>query len=511
MTQTAKITLTATAAALLAAGVTLTTTATGFTLPALFKDKTASTATADAGGGAPAPVAQAVQAATAAAPVVAMPATQLPNYRAIVQTQGPAVVGITVAGLHKVGNADMDGDAPAARGDEDPFFRFFRGIPGLRMPPQGPQPFRGQGSGFIISADGLVLTNAHVVRDAKQVTVKLSDRREFSAQVLGSDPATDIAVLKVDAKGLPTVQLGDPKQVQVGDYVLAIGAPYGFEQTATQGIVSAKGRSLPGESVVPFIQTDAAVNPGNSGGPLFDASGRVVGVNAQIYSQSGGFQGLAFSIPVDVALKVKDQIVAHGKVEHVRLGVTLQDLSAPLATSFGLNAPDGALVSSVQPGSAAAKAGLKAGDVITAVDGEPVRVAGDVSSRVGLARPGDKLKLELWRDKNRVSETVSLGRAERDRQEASAAPEGGSLGLALRPLERQELRGSGLAHGLLIERVTGPAQLAGVQPGDVLLALNGKPVQDVEEVRAALKSSPKQVALLVARDGQQIFVPVRLG
>jgi serine protease Do len=349
------------------------------------------------------------------------------------------------------------------------------------------------------------------VRDAKQVTVKLSDRREFAAQVLGSDPATDIAVLKVDAKGLPAVQLGDPKQVQVGDYVLAIGAPYGFEQTATQGIVSAKGRSLPGESVVPFIQTDAAVNPGNSGGPLFDASGRVVGVNAQIYSQSGGFQGLAFSIPVDVALKVKDQIVAHGKVEHARLGVTLQDLSAPLAASFGLGAPDGALVASVQPGSAAAKAGLKAGDVITAVDGEPVRVAGDVSSRVGLARPGDKLKLELWRDKNRVSETVSLGRAERDRQEASAAPEGGSLGLALRPLERQELRGSGLDHGLLIERVTGPAQLAGVQPGDVLLALNGKPVQDVEEVRAALKSSPKQVALLVARDGQQIFVPVRIG
>ena len=504
MTQTAKITLTATAAALLAAGVTLTTTASGWTLPHLFKDKAA-----DAGGGAPA-----VMAAPATAPVapaVALPANTLPNYRAIVQTQGPAVVGITVAGLHKIGNADMDDDAPAARGEEDPFFRFFRGIPGLRMPQQGPQPFRGQGSGFIISGDGLILTNAHVVRDAKQVTVKLSDRREYAAKVLGSDPATDIAVLKVDASGLPTVQLGDPKQVQVGDYVLAIGAPYGFEQTATQGIVSAKGRSLPGDSVVPFIQTDAAVNPGNSGGPLFDGSGRVIGVNAQIYSQSGGFQGLAFSIPVDVALKVKDQIVAHGKVEHARLGVTLQDLSAPLAASFGLNAPDGALVSSVQPGSAAAKAGLKAGDVITGIDGEPVRVAGDVSSRVGLARPGDKLKLELWRDKSRVSETVALGRADKDTQEASAAPEGGKLGLALRPLERQELRGSGLDHGLLIEGVTGPAQLAGVQPGDVLLALNGKPVQSVEQVRDAMKSAPKQVALLVARDGQQIFVPVRLG
>ncbi|MBL8276769.1 MAG: Do family serine endopeptidase [Pelomonas sp.] len=510
MTRTAKTALTATAAALLGAGVTLSTTASGWGLPGWLQAKTPSTATATGDAPAsPTPTAVAAAAAVATAPAVALAPAQLPNYRGIVQTQGPAVVGITVAGLHKA-SAEDDGDARGL--DNDPFFRFFRGVPGLRMQPPGAQPFRGQGSGFIISSDGLVLTNAHVVRDAKQVTVKLSDRREFSAKVLGSDPATDIAVLKLDATGLPTVQLGDPRQVQVGDYVLAIGAPYGFEQTATQGIVSAKGRSLPGDSsVVPFIQTDAAVNPGNSGGPLFDASGRVVGVNAQIYSQSGGFQGLAFAIPVDVALKVKDQIVAHGKVEHARLGVTLQDLSAPLAASFGLNAPDGALVSSVMPDSAAAKAGLKAGDVITALDGEPVRVAGDVSSRVGLARPGDKLKLEIWRDKSRLSETVSLGRADKDTQEASAAPERGSLGLALRPLERQELRGSGLDHGLLIERVTGPAQLAGVQPGDVLLALNGKPVKDIDQVRDAMKDKPKQVALLVSRDGQQIFVPVRLG
>lgn len=509
MTRTAKTALTATAAALLGAGVTLSTTASGWGLPGWLQAKSPSTVSAT--GDAPASAtATAAAAAVTAAPAGALPAPALPNYRAIVQTQGPAVVGITVAGLHKASAEDDGGDARSF--DNDPFFRFFRGMPGLRMQPPSAQPFRGQGSGFIISSDGLVLTNAHVVRDAKQVTVKLSDRREFSAQVLGSDPTTDIAVLKLDAKGLPTVQLGDPKQVQVGDYVLAIGAPYGFEQSATQGIVSAKGRSLPGDSsVVPFIQTDAAVNPGNSGGPLFDAAGRVVGVNAQIYSQSGGFQGLAFAIPVDVALKVKDQIVAHGKVEHARLGVTLQDLSAPLAASFGLNAPDGALVSSVVPDSAAAKAGLKAGDVITAMDGEPVRVAGDVSSRVGLARPGDKLKLEIWRDKNRLTETVSLGRADKDPQEASAPAERGSLGLALRPLERQELRGSGLDHGLLIERVTGPAQLAGVQPGDVLLALNGKPVKDIEQVREAMKGSPKQIALLVSRDGQQIFVPVRLG
>ncbi|MFG6467591.1 Do family serine endopeptidase [Roseateles sp. BYS87W] len=521
MTRNTKTALTATAAALLAAGVTLTTTASGWTLPTWLQNKAPSSAPATGDGPARlTPTAAAVAAVTApAAPVAPLPPGQTPNYRAIVQTQGPAVVGITVAGLHKAsnnasGNDDGEGAGSAAMPglENDPFFRFFRGVPGLRMQPRSAQPFRGQGSGFIISTDGLILTNAHVVREAKQVTVKLSDRREFSAQVLGSDPATDIAVLKVDAKNLPTVQLGDPKQVQVGDYVLAIGSPYGFEQSASQGIVSAKGRSLPGDSnVVPFIQTDAAVNPGNSGGPLFDAAGRVVGVNAQIYSQSGGFQGLAFSIPIDVALKIKDQIVAHGKVEHARLGVTLQDLSAPLASSFGLEAPDGALVSSVVPGSAAAKAGLKAGDVITAIDGEPVRVAGDVSSRVGLARPGDKLRLELWRDKTRLNETVPLGRADKDVQEASAAPQGGQLGLALRPLERQELRSAGLDRGLLVERVTGPAQLAGVQPGDVLLALNGKPVDNVEQVREALKSKPASVALLVARDGQQIFVPVRLG
>jgi serine protease Do len=449
------------------------------------------------------------QTAAATLPAAPLPAGQLPDFRAIVRSQGPAVVGVTVAGLRNVDDAMPGGDE--AGPDQDPFFRFFRGIPGLRLPPHEALPFRGQGSGFIVSADGLILTNAHVVRDAKQVTVKLSDRREFAAKVLGSDPQTDIAVLKVDASGLPTVALGDARSVQVGDWVMAIGAPYGFEQTATQGIVSAKGRSLPGDSTVPFIQTDAAVNPGNSGGPLFDAGGRVIGVNAQIYSQSGGFQGLAFSIPLDVALNVKDQIVAHGHVEHARLGVTLQDLSAPLAASFGLKAPNGALVASVVPGSAAAQAGLKAGDVITTIDAQPVQVAGDVSSRVGLARPGDHLALGVWRDKAGTELAVTLGRAEPERSTAAAKTEGGQLGLAVRPLDREELRRAGLDHGLLIEQVAGPAQFAGVQPGDVLLALNGKPVSRVEQVREALRSHPKQVALLVSRDGQQIFVPVRAG
>jgi serine protease Do len=493
----------------LVAGVTISG-ADALTLPSWMKrDKEA-----------PAVVAQAAPATAAAAPLAAAPAVlgaaQVPNYRALVQTYGPAVVGVTVSGLRQAGDDEGDDDQPAAGPPmDDPFFRFFRGVPGFRMPPgygnQGAQPFRGQGSGFIVSADGVILTNAHVVRDAKQVTVKLSDRREFAAKVLGSDPVTDVAVLKVDARNLPTVALGDSKQVQVGDWVLAIGSPFGFEQTATQGIVSAKGRSLPGDSYVPFIQTDAAVNPGNSGGPLFDAGGRVIGINSQIYSRSGGFQGLAFAIPVDVALRVKDQIVAKGRVDHARLGVTLQDLSAPLAESFGLDAPSGALVASVGKDSAAAKAGLKAGDVIVAVDGQQVQTAGDVSSRVGMAAPGEKLQLKVWRDKSAQEISVALGAAAKGARETLAQAEGGQLGLAVRPLQREERRAVGVDHGLVVEQASGPAAEAGIQRGDVVLALNGRAVHSVEQVSDALKAHPRQVALLILRDGQQIFVPVPLG
>ncbi|NLZ42553.1 MAG: Do family serine endopeptidase [Comamonadaceae bacterium] len=490
------------AAAALAIGGTSLSMAEAWTLPAWMRPQASSQASAGT------VVASAAPTAAAPAPIAPLPAGSMPNYRAIVKAEGPAVVGVTVSGLRQPDGAD----GPSL--DNDPFYRFFRGLPGFpggRLAPPGAQPFRGQGSGFIVSPDGLILTNAHVVRDAKQVSVKLSDRREFTAKVLGSDTATDIAVLKIDAKGLPTVTLGDSKAVQVGDYVLAIGAPYGFAQSATQGIVSAKGRSLPGDSVVPFIQTDAAVNPGNSGGPLFDAGGRVVGINAQIFSQSGGFQGLAFAIPIDVALGIKDQIVTHGRVEHARLGVMLQDLSAPLADSFGLKAPDGALVSSVAKGSAAAAAGLKAGDVITQIDGRDVQTAGDVSTRVGMARPGERITLGVWRDKARHELQVALGKAEADKSSTVAGNEGGALGLAVRPLDKNELREAGVDHGLLVEQAQGPAQLAGVQAGDVLLAVNGKPARSVDQVRDALRDHPRHVALLVARDGQQIFIPVDLG
>jgi serine protease Do len=443
------------------------------------------------------------------APVLAP--TQAPNYRAIVRQWGPSVVGITVEGTRKTAWGDSNGGDSAS----DPFFQFFRGLPGFRMqvPHALEQPFRGQGSGFVVSGDGLILTNAHVVRDAQEVTVKLADRRELKAKVLGADPATDIAVLRADVKGLTAVSFGDPKSLQVGDYVLAIGAPFGFEQSATAGIVSAKGRSLPGDSFVPFIQTDVAVNPGNSGGPLFDAAGNVVGINAQIYSQTGGYQGLSFAIPIDVALHAKDQIVATGHASHARLGVLIQDLNQGLAESFGLSRPDGALISSVDPDSPAAAAGLKAGDVITQVDGSPVERGGDLSTRIGMDAPGTRVTLKVWRDHAAREMSVKLGKAEPESnlQAAAGGDEHGQLGLALRPLTAQERSAAGLDHGLVVEQASGPAARAGMQPGDVVIGINGQSAKTVEQVRNVVRERPKTVALLIERDGQKIFVPVQLG
>ncbi|CAN5668502.1 DegQ family serine endoprotease [soil metagenome] len=470
------------------------------------------------------PAAVATPAMAAAVPALAgsslsQSSTAAPNYREIVQQSGPAVVGVTVAGTHKA-TAEDSGLPPGA--ESDPFFQFFRGLPGQQGRGQqgrpgrgqGEAPFRGQGSGFIISSDGLILTNAHVVRDAKEVTVKLSDRREYSAKVLGADTATDIAVLRIEAKGLPIVRLGNPKNLEVGDPVLAIGSPFGFEQTATQGIVSAKGRSLPGDAFVPFIQTDAAVNPGNSGGPLFDGSGSVVGINAQIYSQSGGYQGLSFAIPIDVALKVKDQIVTSGKASHARLGVVIQDLNQTLAESFGLPKPDGALVSNVAADTPAAKAGLKAGDVITQVNGEPIIRSGSLSSRIGLSSPGDKVKLTVWREGSARDMDVTLATVQ-DSEKTAASKDAnvqpGSLGLSLRSLTKDERAQVHVEQGLVVEDVAGPAARAGIQEGDVLLAVNGKPLDSVEQLRGVLQGKPKSVALLVVRDGERIFVPVNLG
>ena len=443
----------------------------------------------------------------------------LPDFSQITAQYGPAVVNISVTGSTKTSN-----DQPAAgRGQRDdpfgndPFFEFFRRFqqgPGQGQGTPRETPTRGQGSGFIVSADGIILTNAHVVRDAREVMVKLTDRREFLAKVLGADPKTDVAVLKIEAKNLPTVILGKTSDLKVGEWVLAIGSPFGFENTVTAGVVSAKGRSLPDDSAVPFIQTDVAVNPGNSGGPLFNTRGEVVGINAQIYSRTGGYQGLSFAIPVDLALKIKDQIVAHGKVEHARLGVVVQEVNQALADSFKLDRPEGALVSSVEKGGPADKAGLLPGDVIRKVDGRAVVSSGDLPAVIGLAAPGDKLQLEIWRKGATLQIGARLGNASDKAVQTASTDEGvprGRLGLALRALRPDELRAAGMDSGLVVENATGAAASAGVEAGDVLIAVNGTAVKSVEQVRAAVGKSDKSVALLIQRGDEKIFVPVRLG
>jgi serine protease Do len=375
-------------------------------------------------------------------------------------------------------------------------------------------PTRGQGSGFIVSTDGIILTNAHVVRGATDVSVKLTDRREFSAKVLGSDPKTDIAVLKIDAKNLPTVTTGNIQDLRVGEWVLAIGSPFGFENTVTAGVVSAKGRSLPDDSAVPFIQTDVAVNPGNSGGPLFNTRGQVIGINSQIYTRTGGYQGLSFAIPIDLALKVKNQIVATGKVEHARLGVVIQEVNQALADSFNLDKPEGALVSSVEKGGPADKAGLEVGDVIRKIDGKTIRSSGDLPAIISLSAPGDKVDLEVWRKGASRDITASLGSAKENAQQVAssdAQANQGRLGLALRPLQPDERQAAGAPNGLVVEAVAGAAERAGIAPGDVVLAVNGTPVKDVAQVRAIVAKSSKSVALLIQREGDKIFVPIRLG
>jgi serine protease Do len=507
---------------LLGAGVAVMGTAGALDLPSWLRHSNASTVTAPGGGGTSAAIAaaatgQQVAPTPVTPPLPALPPGTAPNYRAIVQEFGPAVVHVSVEGTHKPTAEEVQEQGGIS--PDDPLFRFFRGMPGRPQVQRGgqaaEQPFKGLGSGFIIGADGLILTNAHVVKEAKDVTVKLQDRREYVAKVLGVDTATDIAVLKIDAKNLPIVRFGQPSKLMVGDYVLAIGAPYGLDQTATSGIISAKGRSLPSENnenFVPFLQTDAAVNPGNSGGPLFDAAGNVIGINSQIYSRTGGFQGVSFAIPIDVALTIKDQIVATGHATHARLGVSIQPLTQDLAESFGLERPDGALVSTVAPNSAAAKAGLKSGDVITKVNGEAIQEPGMLSSRVGLSRPGEKVTLEVWRDKKLETVVATLG-ASTDKLDVAKGGEAGSgekLGLALRPLNRDEKGEVGSA-GLVVENADGAAAKAGVEQGDVLLAVNGKPVASVDDVKAILATKPKRVALLIWRDGSRIFFPVNLG
>src|SRR5579863_8553333 len=456
---------------------------------------------------------------TPAAPAVNL-AAQLPDFSAMVQRWGPAVVNIAVVtkatpALEQGDDEDSDDDSgqgPGAQpnpfGPNSPFAPFFRG-----QPFQGkPAPVRGEGSGFIIRSDGVILTNAHVVNGATDVTVRMTDRREYTAKVIGVDTKSDIAVIKIPANNLPTVKLGDSHDLRVGEWVLAIGAPFGFENSATAGIVSAKGRTLD-SGYVPFIQTDVPINPGNSGGPLFNMKGEVIGINSQIYSRSGGYMGVSFAIPIDVAMQVGQQLQASGHVTRGKLGVEIQNVNQGLADSFGLPQPEGALVSSVEKGGPAERAGIEPGDVIVKLNGQLLRDSTELPVQIAGITPGTSVDLEIWRNHATRDVSVKLGTLEDQRTAANVGEhtEGGKLGLAVRPLTVEEQRQANTHHGLVVERASGPAADAGIQAGDVVLAANGAPVDNAEELRGAVEKSKGHVARLIQRGDTRLFVPVRVG
>jgi serine protease Do len=437
--------------------------------------------------------------------------TGLPDFSGLVADEGPAVVNISVVEKpQKFSN--MGGEQG---GDEDPLSQFFHrfSVPN----PEHMPPAHGIGSGFIITSDGYVLTNAHVVADASEVTVKLTDRREFRAKVVGVDKRSDVALIRIPATGLPTVRFGDPARIRPGQWAIAIGSPFGFENSVTAGVISAVGRPLPddnGTSFVTFIQTDAAVNPGNSGGPLFNLDGQVVGINSQIYSRTGGYMGMSFAIPIDVALNVKDQLMKNGKVNRSRIGVAVQDIGQQLAQTFGLTTPHGALISSVEPQSPGERAGLKPGDVITSVNGRQIDHSYDLPTVISQLPPGSEAHLGVWHDRKAIDVSVKTVLLEDTPAQAArngAEDGGGKLGLAVRPLdpsEQQELH----THGrLVVEDVTGPALAAGLQAGDVVLGVNGSGVSTVADLKREVARAGHTVALLIQREDAQIYIPVDIG
>jgi serine protease Do len=446
-------------------------------------------------------------------------AKALPDMAGLAARFSPSVVNVSIRGTHRVSTAPEAAGAPAGAASEPEdadsmaeFLRRFQQRFG-GLPPELRLPVQGEGSGFIVREDGVVLTNAHVVKDADEVTVRLTDRREFSAKVLGTDALTDIAVLKIEAHGLPAAALSPPHAIRAGDWVLAIGSPFGFESTVTAGVVSAPRRTLPDDPAVPFIQTDAAINPGNSGGPLINMAGEVIGINSQIYSRTGGYQGLSFAIPIELAQRVAQQILATGHVRHARLGVHVQEVDQTLAEAFRMPRPTGALIDDVQKGSSAERAGLRSGDVLMGMGGQTIEYAGDLAAFIGIALPDQSVSIDVWRAGAKVTVQALM-----DGPEAPAAPRPAAnpsfadtrLGLALRPLRPDEAGETGSRLGLVVEAVSGAAERAGVMPGDLLLAIDGEPVSTVAQATLAANWSGRSVALLVQRAGRKVFLPVRL-
>ena len=451
-------------------------------------------------------------------------ARELPDFTELVEKNGAAVVNISTTQVIK-GNR---GGSPMPFDEDDPaaelFRRFFPGqVPGVPGQ-QREYKSRSLGSGFIISGDGHILTNAHVVDGADEVTVKLTDKREFKAKVLGADKRTDVALIKIEAINLPVARLGEPAKLKVGEWVVAIGSPFGFENTVTAGIVSAKGRSLTQENYVPFIQTDVAINPGNSGGPLFNMKGEVVGINSQIYSRSGGFMGLSFAIPIDLALDIQGQLKAKGKVSRGRLGVVIQEVSKELAESFGMAKPQGALVASIEKGAAADKAGIEPGDIILKFDGKLIAESGDLPRVVGSTKPGSKVAVQVWRKgaTRELSATVSempdedgvVRHARRGGKSAEPAV-ANRLGLVLSAPSAEQRRALGLQHGLIVEDVRNGGTRTDLRPGDIILSVISKgsqtDVKSIQQFNELLSGFDKAatITLLVRRGDAQTFITIK--
>lgn len=443
--------------------------------------------------------------ATELAPQATVATTQLPDFVQLVEKYGKGVVNIsTVREARVIEGADPFGfDERHA----EIFRRFGFPIPfgGPRQEPER----RGTGSGFIISADGLILTNHHVVDGADEIKVRLTDNREFTGKVLGSDAKTDIAVVKIEAKDLPYLTMGNSDELKVGEWVAAIGSPFGLDNTVTSGIVSAKSRKLPSDQYVPFIQTDVAVNPGNSGGPLFNMKGEVVGINSQIFSTSGGFMGLSFAIPSNLAMQIKDQLVKNGKVTRGRIGVVIQSVTQDLAESFGLKTPQGAIVSQVEKDGPAAKAGLQEGDIITAVNGKTIDDSVDMPVIIGSMAPGSTAKLSVIRNNKNMTIDVTVEEAKSEGfTQSGKATAANKLGVTVRPLNAEE-QAKAETEGLLVTESTGAARKAGIREGDIIVNVNGVKIAKTEDLAKVLEKNKNLRVLVQRRDGR-IFIPVRL-
>jgi len=460
-----------------------------------------------------------VGATTLFAPAIgAQPGRGLPDFTELYEQQGPTVVSIDVTQtVRRSQLPDLS--------EDDPFYEFFRRFGQVPRGRERPRDLEQQsvGSGFILSSDGYVLTNAHVVDDASEVLVRLTDKREFKAKVIGSDKRSDVAVLKIDATGLPKVTIGDPDKLKVGEWVAAIGKPFGLENTITAGIVSAKGRELPNENLVPFIQTDVPINPGNSGGPLFNLRGEVIGINSLIYSRTGGYMGLAFAIPIDVAMNAVKQIQDKGRVTRGRIGVQIQEVSKETAEAFGLPKATGALVNSVEKGSPAEKAGVEAGDIILKVDGRTVNSSTELPRIITQVKPGTKVALQVWRKGATKDLTVTVAELKDDEAPRTGRNEAPSkekakpnrMGLVLVDLTEEQKKELEIKNGVLIEDISGNAH-GNIQPGDVILAVINKgatiDAKSADQVNALVAKLDKGAAVtfLLRRGDQQFYSSVKI-